>query len=67
MIVCNIDSLLEKKDKTRYWLSKQTGIAYDAIARLANNETTKITFHVAEKVCNSLNCTLEDLLTIKEE
>ncbi len=65
MILNNIDRLLEQKDKTRYWLSKEVKVAYPNIVRLANNETTSINFSLMENLCLTLECTLNDLFTIE--
>lgn len=60
----NIDNLLKHKNKTRYWLAKQIGIAYPNLMKLANNETTSVKFEIIEQICSVLECTPNDLLIL---
>lgn len=57
-----IDSILAEKNKTRYWLSKQTDISPNNIAKLCNNKTKSISFEVIDKICSVLDCTPNDIL-----
>ena len=61
MIVLKIDKLLKEQNKTPYWLSKQTGISQNNIAKICNGETSTIRFETIEKICNALNCNVEDI------
>lgn len=60
----NIDKILEKKGKTRYWLAKEIGVAYPTLMYLANNQTEGTKFDTIEKICIALNCTPNDILII---
>lgn len=60
----NINELLEKRDRTRYWLAKEIGISYAAMTKLANNQTESIKFETIENICNKLGCSLTELFTI---
>ena len=62
----NIDMLLKKRNKTRYWLSKQIGITYPNIKKLADNNTESIKFKILEDICNVLNCKLDELLILEK-
>lgn len=62
----NIDVLLKKRNKTRYWLSKEIGITYPNLKRLADNNTESIKFNILEKICNVLNCKLDELLIVEK-
>jgi len=62
----NIDDILKKQDKTRYWLSKKINFTYPNLVRLCNNETESIRFDVLEKICKALNCTPNDILIIEK-
>lgn len=61
MLKLQIDKLLKNKDKTPYWLSKQTGISPNNIAKMCNGETSTIRFDTIEKICKSLDCSINDL------
>jgi putative transcriptional regulator len=65
MIKNNIDALLEKNNKTRYWLAKEINLAYPNLVKLANNETSSIKLELLEKLSLALNCTLDELFTIR--
>lgn len=58
----NIDNILQSKNKTRYWLSNQTGITYHAIKKLCDNDTSSIRFDMIEKLCEALECEPGDIL-----
>lgn len=62
MFTLKIDEILEKKGKTRYWLSKQCGVAQNNFAKICNNETISIKFDILEKICAALECTPNDIL-----
>jgi putative transcriptional regulator len=57
----NIDELLQKKEKSRFWLSQQTGITYPNLAKMTNNKTSSIRFEFIDKLCNILDCTPNEL------
>jgi putative transcriptional regulator len=66
MIAINIKNILKTKNKSKYWLVKNMGGGYQAISRLMNNETTGIYFETLEKLCEILECTPGDILTLEE-
>lgn len=57
----NIDKILKKQGKTRYWLSKEINYSYPNLVKLANNKTSSINFLILENICIALNCTPNDL------
>lgn len=57
---------LEKHGKSQYWLAKETGIAQSTLSNLCANKTSKIDFLVLEKICNTLDCDITDIISIKE-
>lgn len=57
----NIDKLLEKQGKTRYWLAKQLGITYPTMVRIAEGEAQKITIETIYKMVEVLECNFDDL------
>lgn len=62
MIRLKIKQILQEKNKTAYWLSKQTGISANNIGKICNGETTNIRFDTMEKICKALNCTPNELI-----
>jgi len=62
MIRLKIKQILQEKNKTAYWLSKQTGISANNIGKICNGETTNIRFDTMEKICKALNCTPNELM-----
>ena len=60
-----IDELLQERGRTRYWLAKEVGIAYQNIVNLCDGMTTSIRFDTLEKICIVLDCEPSDIL-IKE-
>ena len=61
MIKLNVLHLLEKKNKTKYWLYKQLGMSYQNFNRMVNNETKSIRYENIEALCFLLYCTPNDL------
>lgn len=57
-----IDVLLEQQNKTRYWLSKETGIYYPNIKKLCDNNTVSIKFDMLDKICDVLGCEPGDII-----
>ncbi len=65
MIKLNIKEILKEKGKTKYWLVKQMESNYQSISDIMNNTTTAIRFETLEKLCKVLECTPNDIFTIK--
>lgn len=57
-----INRLLEQQGRSRYWLSKKTGISHQSLTKIAKNETTSIRFEHIESICKALECTPNELL-----
>lgn len=60
-----IDEILKQQNKTRYWLSKETGITYPNIVKLCNNNTTSIRFSMIDSICHVLNCNPSDIIIVE--
>ncbi len=56
MIQIILNELLEKRNKSKYWLVKEMEGSYQALTKLMKNETISIHFSTLEKLCNILNC-----------
>lgn len=61
-----INKLLEEKQKTRYWLAKKIGMTHQNLTKLANNQTESIKFSYLEKLCDVLECSPNDILSIEK-
>ena len=62
MIVTRLEELLEKRDRTLYWLAKETDVGYKTLHKLARGKADSIKFDILDRVCTSLNCKPGDLL-----
>ncbi len=61
MLSLKINTLLKQQEKTPYWLGKQTGISQNNIGKICNGETSTIRFDTIEKICKTLNCSVNDI------
>lgn len=62
-----INELLEKKGKTSYWLSKETGISQYSMLKIVKGETDSIKFENIAKICTALECTPNDIFINEEK
>jgi putative transcriptional regulator len=60
-----IDRLLARRNKSFYWLAKETGISYSTLWRLKTGKALGINFATLVKICNVLECSPGDLLILK--
>lgn len=64
MIIFNIEKLLNKQHKTKYWLCQKMNITTRNLNRIIQNKTTSISFKYIQDFCKYLQCTPNDLITI---
>ena len=57
MVRLNVQALLDKKGKTRYWLYKQLGMSYQNFKNMIDNKTQSIRYDRIETLCLLLDCT----------
>ena len=62
MIKINIEDLLRKNKKSKYYIKKHMNITSRNLNRIINGETTSISFKYIEELCTLLNCTPGDLI-----
>ena len=67
MIKLRVLELLEKNNKTKYWLYKQLGMSYQNFSKMINNQTKSIRYENIETMCRLFDCTPSDLFEITEE
>jgi len=64
MIELRIEHLLEEREKTFYWLAKETGIGHTSLWRLRHGEAKGISYDFLERICRALECEPGDLLVL---
>ncbi|MGN0527502.1 MAG: helix-turn-helix domain-containing protein [Eubacterium sp.] len=64
MIEMNVQNLLNKKGKTRYWLVKEMQTTYKTVNKICDNTLTGLQLETIEKLCQILECTPNDLFII---
>jgi putative transcriptional regulator len=67
MLRIHIDQLLEKRGRTFYWLSKETGISHTTLWRLKKGRALGINFDTLEKLCTALQCQPGDVFSLNKE
>ena len=66
MIKLTLDKALKKCNITRYELSKITGIQYQIIDNYYKNKVKRYDSYVIERICDALNCELNDIIEYKK-
>lgn len=64
MIKINIEELLKKNNKSKYWLKGKMNITSRNLNKIIRGETSSISFKYIEDFCKYLNCTPGELITI---
>jgi putative transcriptional regulator len=62
MIEVQIDQLLKARERTFYWLAKETGISHTTLWRLKKGKALGINFITLEKLCGTLGCQPGDMV-----
>lgn len=63
----DLKKMLEKKNITRYELSKRTGIRYQIIDNYYKNKVTRYDSYVPERICTAADCEISDILEYVNE
>lgn len=63
MIELNIEKLLKKNKRSKYWLRQNMNMTSRNLNRIIRGETTSISFKYIEDFCTYLNCTPGELMT----
>lgn len=66
VVKIQLEKLLKQKEKTLYWLAKQTDISYNALAKINKNDVSRLELDTIEKICDKLECKPGDLLTLEK-
>ncbi len=67
MVIFNIEELLQKKQKSKYWLCQNMNITSRNLNRIIYGETSSISFKYLEDFCKFLDCSLDDLIILKKD
>ena len=67
MLKFDIEKLLKKNKKSKYWLCQKMNITNRNLNRIINGETTSISFKYLEELCKYLNCTIDELIDIERD
>lgn len=67
MVKLNVLDLLNKKEKTKYWLYKQLGMSYQNFNKMVNNQTKSIQYENIDAMCHLLECTPNELFIFNDE
>lgn len=59
-----IDELLKKRDRSFYWLAKETGISYTTLWRLKKGKALGLNFATLSKLCRVLECEPGDVMKL---
>lgn len=62
MITLDINTMLEQRGRSCYWLAKQCNVSQNNMSKICNGETISIKFEILEKICKALECTPNDLI-----
>jgi putative transcriptional regulator len=66
MIGIRVDELLKMRERTFYWLAKETGISHTTLWRLKKGKALGLNFDTLEKICTALKCQPGDVLELKQ-
>ncbi len=64
MLNFNIEKLLKKRKKSKYWLCQNMNITNRNLNRIINGETSSIYFKYLEDLCKYLECDISELISI---
>lgn len=66
MVKVELKNILKKKNKSKYWLVKETNGTFQSLNKLINNEASAIYFDTLEKICIALDCNPNDIFIIEK-
>jgi putative transcriptional regulator len=64
MIRVQIDKLLRERERSFYWLAKETGVSHTTLWRLKKDKAQGITFNTLQKLCEALKCQPGDVIKL---
>lgn len=67
MVYLQIQELLKKKGKTKYWLTNKLGKSHQSVSNLMKKDLSGIHFDTLEQLCNIFDCEVGELIVLKKE
>ncbi len=67
MIRITLDTILDKRNISRYELAKRTGIRYHIIDNYYKNKVIRYDSFILNKICIALDCKIEDIIKFEKE
>lgn len=67
MVVINVEELLRKQGKSKYWLCQKMEITNRNLNQIIKGKTKAISFRYIEEFCKYLECTPDELILIKKD
>ena len=67
MVNFNIENLLKKQGKSKYWLCKNMNITYKNLNRIIKGNTSSISFKYIEDMCKYLDCEIGELMYVEND
>ncbi len=62
-----LNQILDTKGISQNKIAKDTGISVSTLRNLNHNRITRISLDTLEKLCNYLDCGVEDILLVEKE
>jgi putative transcriptional regulator len=67
MIKVHIERLLRERERSFYWLAKETGVSHTTLWRLKKDKAQGITFNTLQSICAALKCQPGDVLKLGKQ
>lgn len=67
MVKINVEELLKKQGKSKYWLCQKMEITNRNLNQIIQGKTKSISFRYIEDFCKHLDCGPEELIIIEKE
>lgn len=62
MYIIELQKMLDKNGRTKYWISKKIGMSPNNVGMICNGDTKDIKISTLYKICKALECTPNDIL-----
>jgi putative transcriptional regulator len=66
-IIFKLDALLKERNYPKLRLSKNSGLDYRTVLRYCKNDVQNIKVFVLERLCQTLECKVEDLIEFQKD